>query len=312
MERNLSGDREPWSLAATLVDEQRRRVQSLRAASHSTAQAEALLSTFECSLDAIIGRYRSAGARNRAFCFTCTREEPALRRDGSLVDSADQVDVVLQVQEAVDRERKEIAQALHDELGQQLAAMKIQLGELDCALQVRHREHVPAPAMLDLQSRIEAAIFAVRRVAFNLRPMPLDEMALGAAIEALASEYRCRSGLAVRCQVRVKTETFGEEAATSIYRIVQEALTNITRHARATHASIELYRFRSTYILRIQDDGIGALPDALFPASALGLRGMRERVRRLDGRMRLDTTPGHGFIIAIRLPEKSLVPLVQP
>ena len=117
---------------------------------------------------------------------------------------------MLQIQEAVDRERNEIAQALHDELGQELALMKVRISDLASAPPGQSGEH--DSAMLDLQSRIDAAISSVRRVAFAVRPVALEGRNLGAAIETLASQYRASSRLNVLCQVRANTESFNHAA----------------------------------------------------------------------------------------------------
>ncbi|WP_051391142.1 sensor histidine kinase [Paraburkholderia mimosarum] len=295
---------ERLSVAATLVAEQRRRIEILRASLRSTAQAEELLATFEFSLDSIellrAASSRKSGARLANGC-----EEPVQRIEDRTAGPSDSEGIALRIQTAIAQERKEIAQALHDDLGQELALLKAQIHDL--ATTPRDQSARQASAMLNLQSRIDTAISSVRRVVFAVRPLALDGQDLAEAIEALASEYRFGSGLAVRCLIRVKTGSFSEAASAAIYRIVQEALTNAARHGRASHASIELYRFRDIYVLRMQDDGVGAPTDVRPGSHSLGLRGMQERVRLLGGRIRIETSPGNGFTIAIQLPEKSLV-----
>jgi signal transduction histidine kinase len=139
--------------------------------------------------------------------------------------------------------------------------------------------------MHGLYSHIDAAITSIRRIAFELRPAALDGLDLEAAIKALASQFSSRSRIDVHCQIRAETAALSQSAATSIYRIVQEALTNTARHAQASRANVELYQFRDAYVLRIQDDDIGATRDKEAPPQSLGLRGMRERVRALNGSM---------------------------
>lgn len=289
--------------ATALVAAQRRRLQTLRSASRNTAEAEAVLATFESSLDALRGlRAASSPGHARRLAAILAYSERGMARGPA--EAVPPASAVLQIQEALDRERNEIAQTLHDELGQQLALMKVQISDLESAPREQSREL--DSAMLDLQSRIDSAISSVRRVAFSVRPVALEGRNLGAAIEALASQYRAGSRLSVLCHLRAKTELFSQAASASIYRIVQEALTNTARHACARHASVELYRFRNAYILRIQDDGIGAPPNVQPGTHSLGLRGMRERVRLLGGKIRLETSPGNGFTIAIQLPVKSV------
>jgi signal transduction histidine kinase len=302
MESDLSTDK-TFSKAASLVAAQRRRVQTLRAAAHSTAEAEAVLATFESSL-AVIRQLRATSLPDPAAALAASLGDSKPRSADGPTEPVNGDGSVLRIQDAVDRERNDIAQALHDELGQELALMKAQIASLASAPLGQSREH--HSAILDLQSRIDAAISSVRRVAFAVRPVALEGRSLGAAIAALASQYRASARLSVLCQIRANTESFNQTASTSVYRIVQEALTNTARHACARHASVELYKFRDVYILRIQDDGIGAPPDVPLDTHSLGLRGMRERVRLLDGRIRLETSPGNGFTIAIQLPEKSV------
>lgn len=168
---DLSVDAERLSLAATLLEAQRRRVQKLPVGSRSRVEAEALLATFECSLDAIEQR---RAARREDSCRRFANRYPAAPANIQewSPGSPERDAIVLQMQTAPGRERNEIAQVLHDELGQELALLKAQIFNLASASQEQSPEH--ASAMRDLQVRIDTAISSVRRITFAVHAQALD------------------------------------------------------------------------------------------------------------------------------------------
>lgn len=199
--------------------------------------------------------------------------------------------------EAREEERRRIARELHDELGQRLTALKMDLSSLaadagagPCVLRV--------PAMLTM---LDETVASVRRIAGDLRPLMLDDLGLAAAIEWLASEAARRLGIRVEVRLDDIGEV-GERVAIALYRMVQEALTNVARHAGATTASVELRRDGRALLLTVHDDGAGFPERALQRDGRWGLLGMRERADMLGGRLEIDNPPGGGARVRVRLP----------
>jgi signal transduction histidine kinase len=135
----------------------------------------------------------------------------------------------------------------------------------------------------------------------------LDDLGLISALEWLADDFRRRYGVSVASNLKMADLEFTEFAATAIFRMVQEALTNVARHAHASAVTIEMARAGNVCTVRIQDDGKGAQLDAPRAQRSFGLLGMRERARQLNGTVTIDSEPGHGFHIAIQLPTSTLV-----
>lgn len=198
-----------------------------------------------------------------------------------------------------EEERKRIAREIHDQLGQSLLALRIDISMLyENGGSLPPELHKKAGGILN---HIDTAIRSVRGIINDLRPPVLD-LGLQAAIEWQLEEFRQRTGIA--CAIRAKEEDFhcdlDDKRATTLFRILQEALSNITRHAQATRVSIALYRAGRKLHLQIKDNGVG-MKDAR-KASTFGLVGMRERVSTLGGVLTIDSTPGHGTTLAISIP----------
>jgi signal transduction histidine kinase len=147
---------------------------------------------------------------------------------------------------------------------------------------------------------------SLRRIASDLRPPMLDDLGLSAALEWLAEDFTRRYGVHATAQVSPNADDINEFAATTIFRIVQEALTNVARHALARNVSIDVMRTEGGCTVGIVDDGIGVPVDAAPKPKSFGLLGMRERVRQLEGSIAFQSTYGEGFSIRIVLPERSL------
>ena len=198
-----------------------------------------------------------------------------------------------------ERERSRIARELHDELGQSLTALRMDLGWLKgkCAgIDAAIGDRLAGSLAL-----VERTVEAVRRISEDLRPRMLDDLGLAAAVEHHVGQFSSRTGIA--CELAMNREEFEIEGiqATALYRIVQEALTNVARHAHATRVIIRVEQLDDGMHLVVNDDGRG------FAASAgtdnFGLVGMRERVQMLDGRLRIDSAAGSGTVIDVWLPK---------
>jgi PAS domain S-box-containing protein len=199
----------------------------------------------------------------------------------------------------IEQERRHIAREVHDELGQSLTALKMELSLL--------RQRLGGQPALDQRvariiSMVESTIDVVRHVASNLRPSALD-FGLVAAIEWLAEDFSLR--WEIPCDVLVDSPdvSIGDGPATALFRIVQESLTNIARHAGASRVEIRLHRDDCTLHLAICDDGIGF--DLVHPrheGNGFGLLGMRERALNIGARLTIESQPGAGTRIRIELP----------
>ncbi len=201
-------------------------------------------------------------------------------------------------------ERTGIAREIHDELGQSLTVLK-----MDIAWIVRRLEaQPPVHAKLDEMSRTtDEIISAVRRISAELRPGILDDLGLAAAIEWQSEEFAARTG--IRCEVHTSVDDtrIDRGLATAVFRIFQEALTNVARHADASRIVVTLRIARATLHLEVGDDGVG-MPEVALGRPSLGLLGMRERARRLGGDCSVRPREPCGTVVVLDLPIPSAPP----
>jgi signal transduction histidine kinase len=197
---------------------------------------------------------------------------------------------------AQERERRRIARELHDDTGQSLTSVLIGLRlaqDSDDPQQVR--------ATLDeLRETVTDAIRDLRALAVELRPTALDDFGLQAALERLVDTFGRRTGLAIELLVSGVEQRLGEQVETGLYRIVQEGLTNVAKHAGAAHVSVILRGHDDALSLVVEDDGRGF--DQSRPGQGLGLVSMRERVELLAGNLRIESSPGQGTTVAVEVP----------
>lgn len=205
-----------------------------------------------------------------------------------------------------EEERKHIARELHDDLGQLLATLRV-----DLTLVRQHSDTtLPLQALLhSMDGLLVTSITSLRRIASNLRPRALDEGGLYFALQKLRHDFLQRRAIHFDLLADEADLVLDDARSTAIYRIVQEALTNIARHAEASHITIALHRIDSSLAITIQDDGRGIAEHDLEKATALGLLGMRERVWGLNGSIHIgaDSELG-GTRIEISLPMHAEVP----
>lgn len=198
----------------------------------------------------------------------------------------------------VEDERARIAREIHDDLGQRLTALKLDISLL--RLGFGHN-----PELLRLAASmgglLDDTMETVRRISSNLRPAALD-LGLVAALEWLAEDLQTRSGVCCRLDIAEEDIALDEERATVVFRVVQESLTNVVRHAEASKVRITLRRTGTHLNLQVQDNGRGFNPKAPSPSRGFGLLSMEERVRALGGHLRLDTSPGAGVGLSIFIP----------
>lgn len=206
------------------------------------------------------------------------------------------------IEAAREDEKKRIARELHDDLGQRLTALKMDLS----AFEARLPDGSPADLLRDAQAMrqfVDATAASTRRLATDLRPMMLDDLGLAAAIQWLVEDFSKRYGIAteLRLDENLPSE-WSSEGATAIFRIVQEALTNVARHADATHVDIDLNSTGDACVVRVADNGRGLPENGTRKPQSFGLVGIRERVGLLDGEMAMDGSSGAGVTIRVTLP----------
>lgn len=212
-----------------------------------------------------------------------------------------------QAQTARENEQRRIARELHDDLGQQLAALKIDLTLVDAYMDASDVSGHILSKTRAMQGQIDTIIASVRRIAVGLRPPILDDLGVSAALNWLVNDHSHRYGIKVTARIEIDDLTLSDTASTAIFRIVQEALANVTRHSQASEVIIEATHTDEVCTVRIEDNGSGAMLNAPRNAKSFGLLGMRERVRQLNGTLSLDSAPGCGFRIGISLPIKALL-----
>ena len=203
-----------------------------------------------------------------------------------------------------EEERAHIARELHDDLGQLLASLRMDLNLLQ--EEVPKGGPVSARLMDGMEQNLLTAINSLRRIATNLRPRALDEGGLFFALQGLRDEFVQRHGIACALFADEAELRLDDGASTAIFRIVQEALTNIARHAGASSVTMYLYRIDGQLLVSIRDDGRGIAPADFDKAQSLGLIGMRERVWGMQGEISVssDDPPGTRIDIVLPLPAR--------
>lgn len=203
------------------------------------------------------------------------------------------------VVEAREEERRRIARELHDELGQRLTAMKMELSSLRKEVAGREEAGRHIASMLEM---VDSTVAALRRIAADLRPLMLDDLGLNAAIEWLARDAARRLDMEVTVHLGTDDPPLAPGADIALYRMVQEALTNVARHANATDVRIELRQNVDELVLTVRDNGQGFPDRSMRQDGRYGLLGIRERAIMLGGRLDLDNPPGGGARITVHLP----------
>jgi signal transduction histidine kinase len=201
-------------------------------------------------------------------------------------------DALRRVVAAQELERRRLARELHDETGQALTSILLGLKPLEEALQKEENR----AAIADLRGLVVATLQDVRRLAVELRPKVLDDFGLVPALERLTELFAEQTGITVDLESRAGVERLPAEVETAIYRIVQESLTNVVKHAHAKRVSVLVTRKAGALTAVVEDDGRGF--DATSSADGFGLEGMRERVALLDGRLVVESGEAGTTLVA--------------
>jgi PAS domain S-box-containing protein len=230
----------------------------------------------------------------------CKKTEEALRHS-----RAELRDLASHQEQVKEDERKRIARDIHDDLGQNLLALRLDLSRMMAAQSSQSSPSgsitIPKEWSEGALLQIDTTIKAVRAIINDLRPAVLD-LGLHAAVEWQAMNFERCSGIA--CEVHIDHEEFTirDALATAMFRIVQESLTNIMRHAHASRAQIEILRKNNCISIRVADDGIGLPSDYARGTNAFGLIGIEERVHALGGIFSITSAPGKGMAIMLSIP----------
>jgi PAS domain S-box-containing protein len=200
-----------------------------------------------------------------------------------------------------EEERKRVAREIHDQLGQVLTAIKIELSSL--ALEFPAEQKHQSKKTASILKLVEETIQSVRRISTELRPGILDDLGLVAAIEWAGEEFEARTGTKCHLDLPADDISLDTEQATAVFRIFQETLTNVARHADASETKVRLAKDSHNLTLEVQDNGLGIPEDKLSNGKSLGILGMRERALLLGGELTIRGAPGKGTTVRVQIPD---------
>lgn len=199
-----------------------------------------------------------------------------------------------------EEERASISREMHDELGQVLTGLKIEISLF--GRQIQHTQPELLPRTAEMAELVDSSMRTIRDIATELRPSLLDTLGLVAAIEWQAETFQNRTGIECRLSTQIADTNFDDELATAAFRIFQESLTNIARHSEATEVNVTLVQKNGWLLMNVHDNGIGISEDDLNKPKTLGIIGMRERVLPFVGNVSISNSPTGGAIVSLKLP----------
>lgn len=209
-------------------------------------------------------------------------------------------EVLAEIVDAQEAERARIARDLHDDVGQALTSVLLGIGLIGRALGTEPRVDEARDRVEDLRDVVADALDRTRQLAFDLRPTVLDDIGLVPTLERLAGDLAGRTGLAVEIGNELPDERLARPVETVLYRVVQEALTNVARHAHASTARVALTRRRDSVRAVISDDGRGF--DTVDGTRHVGIDGMAERARLVGGDLDIASAVGAGTRVTLEIP----------
>ena len=283
---------------------------SLSGAIAAGARSEASFETPRGRVPALLSLSALPGSDPPAICMVVTDITDRKSAEEKLRGSREQLrNISGRLQSLLEEERTRISREIHDELGQSLTALKLDLSLI--------RRKILAEGLAEQSGEVHEAELAVsgiirtvRKIATDLRPGILDELGMVAAIEWVAKDFQ--RGTGIRCKVtgRGADQISDPVLSTAIFRIVQEALTNVSRYSAASKVKVSLERKGDTLNVEVKDNGIGIMEGKIFDPKSLGLIGIRERVLLLGGEARISGSPGEGTSVRVILPmEKGAIPI---
>jgi len=232
--------------------------------------------------------------------------ERKLAEDGIIKSKKLLEDLHKHLDEIRENERALISREIHDQIGQSLTALKLDLNWMNKYIKNIYPE--AAAKLHDMIELVTGTIKDVQRISSELRPGILDDLGLAAAIEWYCDEFEKRT--AIKCSLRLDDSIFGDSQKNLVFfRVLQEALTNVIRHANASSVTIKLHQTQKGTTLTIQDNGIGIAAEMIESTNALGLIGMRERVKQFSGAIDISSKKGDGTKLTIFIPEEKKIML---
>lgn len=199
-----------------------------------------------------------------------------------------------------EEERTSIAREIHDELGQQLTVLKMDVSWIDRKL--ANVDPVIKEKLGDLMNVLNQTVKTVRRISSELRPSLLDDLGLVAAVEWHLKEFEKRSAIKTQFNAPAKELPLTDATKTALFRIMQESLTNVARHSQAKTVKVNLFQRNGSTLLRIEDDGVGFDPEKVGQKRTLGLLGMRERTVMIGGKYKISSNDGKGTVVLVSVP----------
>jgi signal transduction histidine kinase len=202
--------------------------------------------------------------------------------------------------QAQDQEKSRIARELHDELGQALTALQMDIAW--CKQRIPRDQDGFAGKLDKMEAMLDKTVAATRRIATDLRPLMLDDLGLVPAVEWLVESFTQRTGVA--CELAVSREALDLPAAqaTAVFRTIQESLTNIAKHARASRVEVAVEQADGHLSVSVRDDGVGFSSEDARKPNSFGLLGLRERASLLGGEATISSSKGRGTYVELRLP----------
>jgi signal transduction histidine kinase len=209
---------------------------------------------------------------------------------------------------ALEEERGRVARELHDDVSQQIAVLSLRLDAIHETLQERAADEDLAGATEEIGDGLRDLAASVRAVAHRMHPSALEHLGLGPALQGLTRETAAASGFDIDVQIAEPVPELEPPKALALYRVVQEALRNVRKHANARRVLVRLEQIEGWATLEVTDDGAGFSQDRPKRSDGLGLLSMRERMRLIGGELSVISVPGQGTTVRARIPYGGVVP----
>ena len=275
---------------------------SLSGAIAAGIRIEASFETPRGRVPALLSLSALPGSDPPAYCMVVTDITDRKRAEEKLRRSREQLrNFSGRLQSLLEDERMRISREIHDELGQSLTAVKLDLSLIRRKI-LSEGLAEQSGKVHEVELAVSSVIRTVRKIATDLRPGILDELGMVAAIEWLAKEFKRGTGISCKVSERGADQLSDPALSTAIFRIVQEALTNVSRYAAASKVEVSLEKKGDTLIVEVRDNGIGIMEGKIFDPESLGLVGIRERVLLLGGEATISGKPGDGTLVRVVLP----------